>query len=104
MTRRRPAAGDQAAAAPTHGCAPSCSCRRLDGARLAKQTYLTLPEAAFYLGYTHESYRNPRKAFHGQVGRHALPRCYRGRRLLFRRDDLDAFVAGPSTPRRKGTP
>lgn len=93
---------DVAPAAPagsewTDTCDAGCYCRRLDGGRLARQTYLTFPEAAFYLGYTHEQYRNPLKAFHGLVERHGLPRLYRGRRVLFLRRDLDRFVtAGQS--------
>ena len=64
---------------------------------LKKQTYLSSDEAAFYLRYTPEQgYVNPREAFMQFVRRtptKRLPRCRIGRRLLFRRVDLDACVA-----------
>jgi hypothetical protein len=68
-----------------------------DGARLATQTWLTLPEAAFYLGYTTERMKDPHKAFHAFVVRHGIKRGYLGRALRFRRAMLDQLVSGEPT-------
>jgi len=61
---------------------------------LARQTYLTLPEAAAYLSFTPTEYRDPLKAFYCWVVRAGVPRCYVGRKLRFRRRDLDRAVTG----------
>lgn len=65
-----------------------------DAAVLERRTHLRSDEAAFYLGYTQPKYSNPLKAFAELVRRNAVPKLYFGRRLVFRRRDLDAFLNG----------
>lgn len=60
---------------------------------LARKSYLTVDEAAFYTGYTFDAgYKNPRKAFIKQIdriGARRLPKRHFGRRVMFWRLDLD---------------
>ena len=56
---------------------------------LARQTYLTVDEAAQYLCFP------SRNAFYHWIGRSGVPRCRRGRVLLFLRRDLDEAVQPP---------
>jgi len=60
--------------------------------RKPRPEYLTSDEAAAYLGYAPDKYKHPLRAFTEFIRRAGLPRCYRGRRLLFDRHDLDAHV------------
>jgi hypothetical protein len=68
----------------------------LDPAELRGATYLTVEQAARYVGYAPDRYPHPEKAFMKWVDRCGslrLPKCYRGRKVLFRRADLDRVVA-----------
>lgn len=51
--------------------------------------YLTPPEAASYVRATSLN------AFWLWVNRHHVPKCYRGRRVLFRISDLDRQLEDP---------
>lgn len=54
--------------------------------QLARSVFLTVPEAAAFLRFPSV------KAFHEWARRRAIPRCRRGRVLLFYRKDLEAAV------------
>jgi hypothetical protein len=72
-----------------------------DADALARRTYLRTDEAAFYLGYTTDRYRDPRAAFMEAVrrlGPRAIPRLYQGRRVLFSRRDLDRLLRPRNGP------
>jgi hypothetical protein len=57
---------------------------------LARQTYLTVAEATIYLRF------GSRMALYHWIARTRIPRCRRGRTLLFLRRDLDDAVQGNS--------
>lgn len=62
--------------------------------RIDTETYLDADEAAAYLRYTvANGYADPLRAFLKFVRRKGVPKCRTGRRLLFRRVDLDRSVA-----------
>lgn len=65
---------------------------QFDADRLARAVYLSGPEAAFYLGYTRESYRDPYDAFWKLMRRNGIKPGRVGARLLFRRADIDALI------------
>lgn len=53
---------------------------------VSRATYLSVPEAVEYLRF------GSAPAFYMWVGRHQIPKCRTGRRLLFLRRDLDEAV------------
>lgn len=53
---------------------------------LSRQTYLSVPEATVYLRF------QSKKALYCWVAEHGIPKCRRGRVLLFLRRDLDEAV------------
>lgn len=53
---------------------------------LSRQTYLSVDQATQYLCFP------SRNAFRLWAGRHGIPKCRRGRTLLFLRRDLDEAV------------
>lgn len=59
---------------------------------LATSLYLTVPEGAAYLRFPSVH------AFECWLTRRAVPRCRRGRTVLFFRRDLDAAVRPPHLP------
>lgn len=66
----------------------------LDLERLSRQTYLTVDELVAYLRFP------SRKAAYHWVIVSGIPKCRRGRTLLFLRRDVDGLVQG-QLPRRR---
>jgi hypothetical protein len=60
---------------------------------LATQTYLSVDEALAYLRF------RTRKALYAWADRQRIPKCRRGRTLLFLRRDLDEALQGLQTSR-----
>lgn len=60
----------------------------LDPERLARQTYLTVEESIVYLCFP------SRAAIYHWADRQGIPKCRRGRVILFLRRDLDEAVCG----------
>jgi Helix-turn-helix domain len=67
-----------------------------DEARLARQTYLTVDEAVIYLRFV------SRAAIYHWADRQGVPKCRRGRVILFLRRDLDEAVRGHGLHRKAG--
>lgn len=65
---------------------------------LALKLYLTAAEAAFYLGYTTATHTDPVRAFLAFARRHKVTHHTLGRRLRFRRLELEGHLAyrGPA--------
>jgi hypothetical protein len=72
--------------ADTKGQARELRNPTFDDERLARQTYLTIPETRHYLRFSSNA------AVYMWILRHRFPKCRRGRTVLLLRRDLDEAV------------
>lgn len=71
---------------------PEPTAPRFDGAALARQTWLTGPEAAFYMGYRSDRYKNVYNAWAMFRKRNNIRRGFIGGRAYYRRTELDRLI------------